>query len=377
MYAIKKKTDSSWGEWIKDSNSTHIFENLEMNTEFQVKTKVSDNAGNETESEVATIRTINLTKPTISAPTDWTNKDVVVTISYPEIEGTTRQYSTNGTNWTNVTNLTQTITVSENNTTIYARVIDATNQTSGNATYKVTNIDKVLPTVEIGTNGGTYTIPVGSSTINISTTLTASDSGGSALNLLQYQLTTQETVPADNDTNWKTFVNGDSITEAKAGGTYYLYTKVTDRAGNRATSIQKSNSYTVRYIVKFNANEGSGAPEDQIKANNTDLILSSTVPTRTGYTFVGWNTNKSATQAEYTAGGIYSANASAQLYAIWSINSYTATFDSNGGTTANPATITKNYNAQLGTLPTSTKTNYLLDGWYSAKTGGTKIATTN
>ena len=58
------------------------------------------------------------------------------------------------------------------------------------------------------------------------------------------------------------------------------------------------------------------------------------------------------------------------------VNKYTVTFDANGGTTANPATITKDYNAEIGTLPTTTQANYVFNGWYTAKTGGTKISTT-
>lgn len=56
--------------------------------------------------------------------------------------------------------------------------------------------------------------------------------------------------------------------------------------------------------------------------------------------------------------------------------SYTVTFDANGGTTANPSSITKSSNAELGTLPTTSRTGYTFNGWYTARTGGTKISTT-
>lgn len=45
---------------------------------------------------------------------------------------------------------------------------------------------------------------------------------------------------------------------------------------------------------------------------------------------------------------------------------YTATFDSNGGSTVE--SITKKYGEKLGTLPTPTKDGYIFDGWY----GGAK-----
>ena len=64
------------------------------------------------------------------------------------------------------------------------------------------------------------------------------------------------------------------------------------------------------------------------------------------------------------------------IKAKWTINQYTATFNANGGSTANPQTITKDYNVALGTLPTTSRTGYTFAGWYTAETGGTKILTT-
>ena len=82
------------------------------------------------------------------------------------------------------------------------------------------------------------------------------------------------------------------------------------------------------YTISYNANGGSGAPGNQTKTYGTNLTLSSTKPTRTGYTFLGWSTNKSATSATYSAGATLSSDlstshgATVTLYAIWSINSY-------------------------------------------------------
>ena len=60
------------------------------------------------------------------------------------------------------------------------------------------------------------------------------------------------------------------------------------------------------------------------KLYNVPLTLSSNVPVRTGYTFKGWSTSSTATTAEYAAGGSYTANAAATLYAVWDdVNSYT------------------------------------------------------
>lgn len=52
---------------------------------------------------------------------------------------------------------------------------------------------------------------------------------------------------------------------------------------------------------------------------------------------------------------------------------YTVNFDPNGGTVSTK-NIKVTYNSTYGTLPTPTRTGYRFSGWYTAKTGGTKIA---
>lgn len=73
------------------------------------------------------------------------------------------------------------------------------------------------------------------------------------------------------------------------------------------------------YTVSFNANGGSGAPSSQTKWYGTTLTLSSTVPKRTGYNFLGWSTSSTATTATYKAGGSYTSNSAATLYAVWEL----------------------------------------------------------
>ena len=72
------------------------------------------------------------------------------------------------------------------------------------------------------------------------------------------------------------------------------------------------------YTVAYNMNGGSGTISSQTKYYNKSLTLSSTKPTRSGYTFKGWSTSSSATSPTYQAGGTYTNNAGATLYAVWS-----------------------------------------------------------
>lgn len=135
--------------------------------------------------------------------------------------------------------------------------------------------------------------------------------------------------------------------------------------GNSATKVINL-SVTVpawtSYTVKYNANGGSGAPSSQTKWKDQALTLSSTKPTRTGYTFQGWATSASGSVA-YAAGASYTANAAVTLYAVWKANTYTVSYNANGGSGA-PANQTKTYGTALtlsGTKPT--RTNYNFKGW--------------
>jgi uncharacterized repeat protein (TIGR02543 family) len=152
-----------------------------------------------------------------------------------------------------------------------------------------------------------------------------------------------------------------------------LYTKLTnvDRVGG---TMYASTTFTIpklpSYTVTYNANGGSGAPGSQTKWYGTALKLSTTKPTRTGHSFLGWATSSSATSANgsYDPGDSYSTNAALTLYAVWKANTYTIKFNANGGSGA-PADQTKTYGKTLtlsGTKPT--RTNYTFLGWSTSAT---------
>lgn len=124
------------------------------------------------------------------------------------------------------------------------------------------------------------------------------------------------------DSSWISGLTGD--------GSYSFY------------AVWKKNTYTISY----NANGGSGAPSSQTKTYGSTLTLSSTKPTRTGYVFLGWSTDNRATSAMYSAGDSYKSNSSATLYAVWSGNKYTVSYNANGGSNA-PSSQTKYYGQGL------------------------------
>lgn len=126
------------------------------------------------------------------------------------------------------------------------------------------------------------------------------------------------------------------------------------------------------YTVSYNANGGSDAPNAQTKWHGTALTLSSTKPTRSGYTFVGWGTSTSDTTADYSAGGSYTANASDTLYAIWE-KTITLTYNANGGNSAPDSQEATVYNATTNykfTISSTkpTRTGYTFLGWSTSNT---------
>ncbi len=230
-YAIKAEEDGAWGTWISENADTHTFSNLVMNTSYEIKTRVKDIAGNERESQVAKISTVNITKPTISAPSAWTKEDVTVTITYPNIEGTTKQYSTNGTSWTDTDSSVQTVTVSTNNTTVYARLIDNTNQTSENATHTVTNIDKLPPNIFTPTASGAGDIDVNMIKVTATTSDVANETNG-ASGIKNYKFS------KDNGATWtpEQTSNVYTFTGLTSNTTYNIKVMVTDNALNEIIS---------------------------------------------------------------------------------------------------------------------------------------------
>ena len=120
---------------------------------------------------------------------------------------------------------------------------------------------------------------------------------------------------------------------------------------------------TWQWTVSYNANGGTGAPSSQTKTIGVDLKLSTTKPTRIGYTFLGWSTSKTASSASYSPGATYSSNAALTLYAVWKINTWTVKYDANGGTGA-PSSQTKTYGQTLKLSTTKpTKKDYNFLGW--------------
>lgn len=164
-----------------------------------------------------------------------------------------------------------------------------------------------------------------------------------------------------------------SFSRATSVKTVYCRAKLSDIEYVGAT-MRASASYTIpalaTYTITYNANGGSGAPSSQTKYYGINTTISTVVPTRTGYSFVGWGKSSTTTSVSYNPGGGCGENANITLYAIWKANTYAVSYNANGGSGA-PSNQTKTYGVTLtlsSTVPT--RTNYVFKGW------GTSASTT-
>lgn len=89
---------------------------------------------------------------------------------------------------------------------------------------------------------------------------------------------------------------------------YYIYVE----------NLSRTSPYA--HTLTFDANGGTGAPEAVTTAGYKYGISSTNVPTRSGYSFQGWSTNKNATTVEYKAGQAIRMDKDITLYAVWAKN---------------------------------------------------------
>lgn len=140
---------------------------------------------------------------------------------------------------------------------------------------------------------------------------------------------------------------------------------------NQAKATCTVTPASVTYPVTFNPNGGT------VSTKSKNVTIGKTygtlpTPTRTGYDFDGWYTRESG-GTKVTATTSVGTNPPTTLYAHWIAKKYTVTLDANGGTVS-MASRTATYGSTYPALPDATRTGgYTFDGWYTQKTGGTKV----
>ncbi|ECQ6577403.1 InlB B-repeat-containing protein [Listeria monocytogenes] len=148
--------------------------------------------------------------------------------------------------------------------------------------------------------------------------------------------------------------------DAETGGTKW----------NFATNKMPAKNVTLyaRFTVKsYTATFDKDGTTTTQTVNYDSLIQEPTAPTKDGYTFTGWyDAETGGNKWDFAANKMPAKNVT--LYARFSTNAYTATFDTEGTTT----TQAVDYDSLLTEPTEPTKDGYTFDGWYDAETGGNK-----
>ena len=156
---------------------------------------------------------------------------------------------------------------------------------------------------------------------------------------------------------WST--NKDAKKASYSAGAKYVKAYGKSNSNVKLYAVWEESKYTITY----NANGGSGAPAMQTVGATKTAKLSTTKPTRANYTFLGWSTNKGATAASYQAGAAYNDKKSITLYAVWRTNTYTITYNANGGSGA-PVTQNATINQAVTLSATRpVRSGYTFLGW--------------
>ena len=152
--------------------------------------------------------------------------------------------------------------------------------------------------------------------------------------------------PDDPKVNGLTFGGWYTDEDCTDGNEYNFTAPVTK--GMTLTAKWTANSYT----ITFDTNGGSAVAP--ITQDYGTAIIAPADPTREGYTFMGWD---KAIPATMPAGDM-------TIKAQWSINQYTVTFDTDGGSAVAP--ITQDYGTAITAPADPTREGYTFIGWDKA-----------
>jgi uncharacterized repeat protein (TIGR02543 family) len=144
-------------------------------------------------------------------------------------------------------------------------------------------------------------------------------------------------------------------------------------------------TYTVLY--NGNTNTSGNAPTDSLSPytpGSTVTVLGKNTLTKTGYTFIGWNTVANGSGTSYPPTSIFTITMNMILYAQWTPTLYTVTYDGNTNTGGTAPTDGSSPYADgsevtvLGNTGTLVKTGYTFAGWNTVANGtGTSYSPSN
>ena len=135
------------------------------------------------------------------------------------------------------------------------------------------------------------------------------------------------------------------------------------------------------YTINYNANGGSGTMSSSTVSSGSSVTIKNNAFTKEGYTFAGWTTNSNGTDDGYRwvegwsgiwnyDNGQYGINNNKLvLYARWTSNKYTISYNANGGSNA-PSNQSKTYGNNISLSSSKPiRTGYTFIGWNTSSNG--------
>ena len=194
-------------------------------------------------------------------------------------------------------------------------------------------------------------------------------SGNAPISPLSFSAGTTFIIPANTYSRAGYLFNGWSD-----GATTYLPGATYPSSGTANENVTLTAQWTIStYLVSFDANGGTGSvPGEQTKTHGEAMTLASNSGSlvRTGYTFGGWNTAADGSGTSYAVGASYGVDAAVTLYAKWTANSLTITYNSQEGSSATGGSLSTTTGGTLSSLPTTSREGYAFNGLFTASTGG-------
>lgn len=162
---------------------------------------------------------------------------------------------------------------------------------------------------------------------------------------------------------------------------YYELDRVTGatlvRSGVYGKTITDGSSVDIymkyrTYTMNYDANGGNDAPGAETFTYADGYKISAMISERTGYNFLGWSTNETATTAMYTPGQSWNNydDSTITLYAVW-VAVYAITFDGNGGLVNDNDSVVQSATkgSTVTNFPTAEKAYHQFVGWNTAQDG--------
>ena len=316
-----------------------------------------------------TTKAFIINKATVATPTNLAISTAGIVTWSSASNATSYQISIDDQNWTNATSgvdYLSTIIGTTGNRTVYVRAINS------NANNYTTPSDKASKTVAV------YTTTINSNSTNMGTVDTSS-----------YNVISGATfTTSGNKLTIKGITSGTTTKDLKVvtatNKTGYSFSKWSVASGTVTTATTITATFTANtYTVAYNGNGATGGSTANTTATyDQSVTIASNGFTKTGYTFAGWTTKTDGSDDgygwtnwkgtwKYVDGQYGIANRKLQLYARWTPNKYTISYNGNGATGGSTANTTATYDQNVTIASNGyTRTGYTFAGW-TTKTNGT------